>query len=28
MGDGAGLEVADIVGRVVHKLQVPDAALE
>jgi hypothetical protein len=27
MGDGAGLEVADVVGRVVHKLQVPDAAL-
>lgn len=26
MGDGAGLEVADVVGCVVHELQVPDAA--
>ena len=25
--DGAGLEVADVVGRVVHELDVPDAAL-
>ena len=25
--DGSGLEVADVIGRVVHKLQVPDAAL-
>src|SRR5258708_7332368 len=27
MGNGAGLEVADVVGRVMYKLQVPDAAL-
>src|ERR1700730_17817203 len=27
MGDGAGLEVADVVWRVMHQLQVPDAAL-
>jgi hypothetical protein len=27
MGDGAGLEVADVVGRVVHELQMSDAAL-
>ena len=27
MRDGAGLEVADVVGRVVHELHVPDAAL-
>src|SRR5258705_13039587 len=27
MGYGAGLEVADVVGRVVHELQMPDAAL-
>ena len=25
--DGAGLEIADVVGRVVHELNVPDAAL-
>ena len=27
MGDGASLEIADVVGRVMHKLQMPDAAL-
>src|SRR5258708_12470137 len=27
MGYGAGLEVADVVGRVVHELQMPNAAL-
>src|SRR5260370_38537132 len=27
MSNGAGLEVADVVGRVMYKLQVPDAAL-
>jgi hypothetical protein len=27
MGDAAGLEIADVVRRVVHQLQVPDAAL-
>ncbi len=27
MRHGAGLKVADVVGRVVHELQVPDATL-
>jgi hypothetical protein len=27
MGDDAGLEVADVVGGIVHELDVPDAAL-
>jgi len=27
MGDDAGLEVADVVGSIVHELDVPDAAL-
>ena len=27
MRDDASLEVADVVGRVVHKLNMPDAAL-
>ena len=27
MGDGAGLEIADVVGRIMHKLHVADAPL-
>ena len=27
MHDGAGLEIANVVGRVVHELNVPDAEL-